>query len=60
VIRAGRSPRAGALPPLLRVVAALLAPYTRAGWTFAVLAPRRAREKSTAARAVERGRPSRP
>ena len=60
VIRAGRSPRAGALPPLLRVVAALLAPYTRAGWTFAVLAPQRLREKRTAARAGRRGRPSSP
>jgi deazaflavin-dependent oxidoreductase (nitroreductase family) len=57
VIRAGRAPRRGALPPLLRVVAALLAPYTRAGWTFAVLAPRRLSEKRTAARAAERGRP---
>ncbi len=29
------------LPPLLRLLVVLLTPYTRAGWAFAILAPRR-------------------
>jgi deazaflavin-dependent oxidoreductase (nitroreductase family) len=45
------------LPPLLRLVVAFLVPYTRAGWVFAVLAPRRVRKKN-GARAVRRGRRS--
>jgi hypothetical protein len=44
------------LPPLLRAVTALLAPYTLAGWTFAVLAPRRKSRAATGARARKRGR----
>jgi deazaflavin-dependent oxidoreductase (nitroreductase family) len=44
------------LPPLLRAVTALLAPYTLAGWTFAVLAPRRKSREATGARARKRGR----
>jgi deazaflavin-dependent oxidoreductase (nitroreductase family) len=47
------------LPPLLRAVAALLAPYTRAGWAFAILAPRRSRRAAKGARASRRGRHSR-
>jgi deazaflavin-dependent oxidoreductase (nitroreductase family) len=51
VIASSRRPRPlPKLPPLLRLVVAFLVPYTHAGWTFAVLAPRRAR-KSTGARA---------
>jgi deazaflavin-dependent oxidoreductase (nitroreductase family) len=48
------------LPPLLRAVTALLAPYTRAGWTFAILAPRRKRREAKGARASQRGRPEKP
>ncbi len=56
VIASSRRPRPlPKLPPLLRLVVAFLAPYTRAGWTFAVLAPRRAR-KEKGARAARRGR----
>jgi deazaflavin-dependent oxidoreductase (nitroreductase family) len=44
------------LPPLLRAVTALLAPYTLAGWPFAVLAPRRKSREETGARARTRGR----
>lgn len=36
------------LPPLLRLVVVFLTPYTRAGWFFAILAPRRARAGSGA------------
>jgi deazaflavin-dependent oxidoreductase (nitroreductase family) len=59
VIASSRRPRPlPKLPPLLRLVVAFLAPYTRAGWTFAVLAPRRSR-KEKGARAARRGRPVR-
>jgi deazaflavin-dependent oxidoreductase (nitroreductase family) len=44
------------LPALLRAVMALLVPYTRAGWTFAILAPRRQRRGALGGRARERGR----
>jgi deazaflavin-dependent oxidoreductase (nitroreductase family) len=44
------------LPALLRAVMALLVPYTRAGWTFAVLAPRRKRREAKGGRARGRGR----
>jgi deazaflavin-dependent oxidoreductase (nitroreductase family) len=43
------------LPALLRAVMALLVPYTRAGWTFAILAPRKKR-RGNGARASRRGR----
>jgi len=44
------------LPALLRVVVSFLIPYTRAGWTFAILAPRRKRQEAKGARASRRGR----
>ncbi len=44
------------LPALLRVVVSFLVPYTRAGWTFAILAPRRNRRGALGARASRRGR----
>jgi deazaflavin-dependent oxidoreductase (nitroreductase family) len=44
------------LPPLLRAVMALLVPYTRAGWIFAILAPRRRRRQTPGGRALARGR----
>jgi len=61
MITASRRPRPlPKLPPLLRLVVAFLLPYTRAGWAFAVLAPRRARaKKKTPARAPRRRRPAR-
>jgi hypothetical protein len=34
-----RPPRTAGLPPVLRWVLSFLAPYTYAGWAFAVLAP---------------------
>jgi deazaflavin-dependent oxidoreductase (nitroreductase family) len=46
------------LPALLRVVVSFLIPYTRAGWTFAILAPRRKRQEALGARASRRGRRS--
>jgi deazaflavin-dependent oxidoreductase (nitroreductase family) len=58
VLHANRRPRPlPKLPPLLRLVAVFLAPYTRAGWFFAILAPRRAPKKN-GARARSRGRRS--
>jgi hypothetical protein len=58
VIASSRRPRPlPKLPPLLRLVVAFLVPYTHAGWTFAVLAPRRAR-KGNGARARKRERRS--
>jgi deazaflavin-dependent oxidoreductase (nitroreductase family) len=52
LIGASRRPRPlPKLPPLLRLVVAFLVPYTRAGWVFAVLAPRRGRPKRKGARA---------
>jgi deazaflavin-dependent oxidoreductase (nitroreductase family) len=62
VLTASRRPRPlPKLPGLLRVVVSFLVPYTRAGWTFAILAPRRARSrKQDGARAEQRERrPSR-
>jgi deazaflavin-dependent oxidoreductase (nitroreductase family) len=45
------------LPALLRAVVAFLMPYTRAGWVFAILTPRRARRREGPdARASRRGR----
>ena len=44
------------LPALLRVVVAFLIPYTRAGWTFAILSPRRKRREARGGRARGRGR----
>ena len=38
------------LPPLLRLVVVFLTPYTRAGWSFAILAPRRAPRAASSAR----------
>jgi hypothetical protein len=46
-----RPPRTAALPPVLRWVLSFLAPYTYAGWAFAVLAP----ESETASRPVRAG-----
>ena len=43
------------LPPLLRAVMAFLVPYTRAGWTFAILAPRRKRREVAARRRSRAG-----
>jgi deazaflavin-dependent oxidoreductase (nitroreductase family) len=58
LITASRRPRPlPKLPPLLRLVVAFLAPYTRAGWVFAVLSPRRV-PKTNGARAGRRGRRS--
>jgi len=64
VIASSRTPQpVPKLPPLLRAVTALLAPYTLAGWTFAVLAPRRVRREAPDARAgtraVRKRRPGR-
>jgi deazaflavin-dependent oxidoreductase (nitroreductase family) len=60
LITSSRRPRPlPKLPPLLRAVTALLVPYTRAGWTFAILAPRRKRREAKGARASRRGRPER-
>ncbi|MEN8160029.1 MAG: nitroreductase/quinone reductase family protein [Myxococcota bacterium] len=57
VIASSRTPQPlPKLPPLLRAVTALLVPYTLAGWTFAVLAPRRERREATGARASTRRR----
>lgn len=51
VIASSRTPQPlPKLPPLLRAVTALLVPYTLAGWTFAVLAPRRMRREAKGAR----------
>jgi deazaflavin-dependent oxidoreductase (nitroreductase family) len=59
LIGASRRPRPlPKLPALLRLVVAFLVPYTRAGWVFAVLAPRRVRKTKNGARAVRRGRRS--
>ena len=50
MITSSRRPRPlPKLPPLLRLVVAFLVPYTHAGWTFAVLAPRRARKRTALA-----------
>jgi len=52
------------LPSLLRLVVVFLTPYTHAGWSFAILAPRRAARatprKKKGARAKRRGRRSVP
>jgi deazaflavin-dependent oxidoreductase (nitroreductase family) len=64
VLTANRRPRPlPKLPALLRLVMVFLTPYTRAGWSFAILAPRRAprpasRKKKTGVRTRERGRRS--
>ena len=43
LLTANRRPRPlPKLPPLLRLVMVFLTPYTRAGWSFAILAPKRA------------------
>ena len=43
ILAANRRPRPlPKLPPLLRLVMVFLTPYTHAGWSFAILAPRRA------------------
>jgi deazaflavin-dependent oxidoreductase (nitroreductase family) len=56
VIAGSRRPRPlPKLPPLLRLVVAFLVPYTRAGWTFAVLSPRRTRTRARGARTQEKG-----
>jgi len=60
LLTASRRPRPlPKLPALLRLVVAFLVPYTRAGWTFAVLAPGARRRRTNGARAVRRGRRSR-
>ena len=60
VISASRRPQPlPKLPPLLRAVVALLVPYTRVGWTFAVLAPRRRRQEAAARRRSRAGAQSR-
>jgi deazaflavin-dependent oxidoreductase (nitroreductase family) len=46
------------LPALLRLVVVFLTPYTHAGWSFAILAPRRERKRN-GARAKPRERRSR-
>ncbi len=56
VLPSGRRPQPlPKLPALLRAVMALLVPYTRAGWTFAVLAPRRRRREAAARRRSRAG-----
>ena len=58
ILAADRRPRPlPKLPPLLRLVAVFLTPYTRAGWSFAILAPRR--PKRNGARGTRPGRRSR-
>ncbi len=60
VITSSRRPRPlPKLPALLRLVVAFLVPYTRAGWTFAILAPRRARKQNGARARKRERRPSR-
>jgi deazaflavin-dependent oxidoreductase (nitroreductase family) len=59
LIGASRRPRPlPKLPALLRLVVAFLVPYTRAGWVFAVLAPRRLHRTKNGARAERRRRRS--
>ena len=58
ILTANRRPRPlPKLPPLLRLVVVFLTPYTYAGWSFAILAPRRER-KGNGARAKPRERRS--
>ena len=55
VIAPSRRPRPlPKLPPLLRLVVAFLAPYTRAGWVFAVLEPARRAKAAPLGRAERR------
>ena len=59
VLTAERRPRPlPKLPALLRLVVVFLTPYTHAGWSFAILAPRRERKRN-GARANPRERRSR-
>jgi deazaflavin-dependent oxidoreductase (nitroreductase family) len=51
-----RAPRTAGMPPVLRWVLSFLAPYTYAGWAFAVLAPEATAPRPARARATPRAR----